>query len=89
MPRSAATGTAIMNPFEKPKKKFGELMLSSHYLSEEELDELLDEQKANPKLRIGYLCMKKRYAEAIEIMDVLLRQLPVAVPFSTVSRIGG
>lgn len=71
------------NPFEKVRRRFGELMLSSYYLSEDELTELLDEQKQKPVQRLGYLCMKRRFAEPAEVMDVLLRQLPVAVPFST------
>ena len=75
--------TPKINPFEKVRKRFGQLMLDSHYLSEDELDALIDEQKANPNMRIGYLCRKKGYAEATEIMDVLLRQLPVAVPYSS------
>ena len=74
--------TKAVNPFDRPRKRFGELALSSHYISEEELDELLDEQKFNPGSRIGYLCLKRGYAEPVEVMDILLSQLPVAVPFS-------
>ena len=71
------------NPFDRVRKPFGQMMIDSHYLSEEELKDLLDEQKGNPNTRLGYLCRKKGYAEASEIMDVLLRQLPVAVPYSS------
>ena len=71
------------NPFERTRKRFGKMMIDSHYLSEDELNELLDEQKSKPNIRLGYLCRKKGYAEATEIMDVLLRQLPVAVPYSS------
>ena len=71
------------NPFEKPRKRLGELMLDSHYLSEEELEDLIDEQKSTPNVKLGYICLQKGYAETTEVMDALLRQLPVAVPFST------
>ena len=70
------------SPFDKEKKLFGELMLSSYYLSEEELDEMLIEQKYRKEVRLGYMCIEKGYAEASEVMDVLLRQLPVSVPYS-------
>ena len=70
------------SPFNKEKKLFGELMLSSYYLSEEELDELLLEQKFRKGVRLGYMCIEKGYAEASEVMDVLLRQLPVSVPYA-------
>ena len=70
------------SPFDKEKKLFGELMLSSYYLSEDELDELLIEQKFRKGVRLGYMAIEKGYAEASEVMDVLLRQLPVSVPYA-------
>jgi hypothetical protein len=74
------------SPFEPEKKRLGELLLSSYYLSEEELDELLEEQKIKPGRRLGYLCIEKGYAKPTEVMDALLRQLPVSVPYTSKMR---
>jgi hypothetical protein len=72
----------FFSPFEKEKKRFGELMLDSYYLSEAELEELLDEQRFTPGIKLGYMCLEKGYAEKHEVMDVLMRQLPISVPYS-------
>ena len=72
----------LLNPFERPRRRFGELMLEARYLSEDELDGLLDEQRRNPTQRLGYLCIQHGYASRAEVMDVLTRQLPVLKPYS-------
>jgi hypothetical protein len=76
------------SPFEKEKKLFGELMLSSYYLSEDELSELLVEQKYRQGVRLGYMAIEKGYAQASEVMDVLLRQLPISMSYSDTSTLG-
>ena len=73
----------ILNPFESKRKKLGEMMVDSHYLSEDELDELIDEQKSRPDRKLGYLCVERGYTDKTELMDVLTRQMPVVKPFGT------
>jgi hypothetical protein len=73
---------AVLNPFESPRKRFGEMMVASNYLSREELDELLDAQRAAPSTRLGSLCLQRGYATASQVMDVLARQLPVVRRFT-------
>lgn len=74
--------SAALTPFDRPRRLFGELMLDARYLSEDELEDVLDAQRSEPGRRLGYLCMERGYARPAEVMDVLLRQLPVAVPFA-------
>jgi len=71
------------SPFDKEKKLFGELMLSSYYLSEAELEEVLLEQRFRKGVRLGYMCIEKGFAQPSEVMDVLLRQMPVSVPYTS------
>ena len=70
------------SPFDKEKRRLGDIMLSSYYLSEDEVEEIIEDQKINPGTRFGYRCIEKGFADPLEVMDALLRQLPVTVPYS-------
>jgi len=72
----------LLNPFERSRQRFGEMMINARHLSKKELDSLLSEQRLTPNQRLGNLCVKHGYASRTEVMDVLMRQLPILKPYT-------
>lgn len=64
------------------RKKIGEILMRHYELSEDELDEALEAQRADHDGRkLGYILIDKGYCPAASVMQALTQQLEVCIPF--------
>ncbi len=64
------------------RRKLGEILMRQFELSENELDEALEVQRADHDGRkLGYILIDKGYCPASSVMEALTQQLNVCIPF--------
>ena len=64
------------------RRKLGKILMESHQLTRDELEQALDAQRQDPYLRkLGYILIDKGFVSPTELMEALSKQLEVCIPF--------